>query len=92
MLESRRYWKAGFMLTLVSAFINRTLDYFSSTFSSIPTMTIYQYGSLKVAIPMQMEWMAMMIMFFAAVIVIVPWAYGRLIEIFYNKFIVERGI
>lgn len=85
----RRYWKAGIFLTVVSSLINSLLNYVSSMFSSLPLQAI-KAGPIEFTIFKQPEWNVMLFLFIVAVFAMLPWVYGRLIEVFHNKFMIEK--
>lgn len=87
----KRYWKAGFFFSVVSSLIYGLLSFVSSLFSFVPLQTIYKIeGLFEIVIPLQPEWMVIIILFAVAVVIVVPWLYGRLIEVFHNEFIIEK--
>jgi len=88
--DFRRYWKAGLLFVVVSSLTYGLLNYVSSLFSSLPLQTIYEAGPITVTIHKQPEWTVLLFLFLIAVFSVLPWAYGRLIEIFHNKYIAEK--
>jgi hypothetical protein len=87
----RRYWKAGFFFALVSSGMNFLLTTFSNYMGSLPLQE-YRIESLgsTITYPAQPEWIVIAAIFAVAIVLLLPWLYGRLIEVFHNKLIIEK--
>jgi di/tricarboxylate transporter len=87
----KRYWKAGFFFALVSSGVNFLLTIVSNYLGSLPVkeLRIEALGS-TITYPAQPEWMVIAIIIAVATVIVVPLIYGKLIEVFHKKFLIEK--
>jgi len=80
---------AGFIFAVVSSLTDGLIRLYMDYLSSLPAQE-WRFGQIFFRIPEQSWWIIVIVIVAIASFIVVPWLYGRLIEVLHDEFIEKR--
>lgn len=87
----KKYWEAGFLFVIVSSLVYGLVRIYGNWVASVPTHEWrMKWLGITVTNPVELKWTLTIIITAVALLLIIPWLYGRLIEWLYGKFLAKK--